>query len=67
LQDSENKLPVLKEEVFDGEKFSVEVKETKCKHDVELIDDRLVCKKCKCGWEGPQISRLYEEFKKQSN
>lgn len=63
---SKEPLPPLTDEVFDGEKISVEVKTEKCKHDVVLIDPtHLKCKKCGAGWEGPQIGRLYEAFKKQ--
>jgi len=54
----------LPDEVFDGEKFSVEVKTEKCKHKIVLIDPtHIQCKKCRVGWEGPQVIRLYEAYK----
>jgi hypothetical protein len=58
-------LPPLPNEVFDGEKFSVELKENKCPHkDIKLIDNVIRCK-CGAAWSGPQIGRLYEALKKQ--
>lgn len=61
-----NSLPPLQDEVFDGEKYSVKVKTKKCPHEPELIDaTHIRCKKCGVGWEGPQIGRLYEAFKRR--
>lgn len=57
-------LPELSNEIFDGEKYSVEVKDTKCNHELILIDPTHVkCAKCTVGWEGPQIGRLYEAYR----
>ena len=58
-------LPELPDEVFDGEKFSVEVNKEKCSHkNVKLIDNVIYCS-CGACWTGPQIERLYEAFKKR--
>jgi uncharacterized protein with PIN domain len=66
LPNSDNKLPPLSDEVFDGEKFSVEVKKEKCKHKVWLIENKeIICSKCGAAWSGPHIERLYEQFKQQ--
>lgn len=60
-------LPPIEDNEFDGDKFSVELKDKKCPHkDIQLIDNVI---RCKCGacWSGPQIGRLYEAFRGQSN
>lgn len=65
MSDSENKLPPLPDEAFDGEKYSVEVKTSKCNHDVTLKDNKIICKQCGAIWQGPQLARLYEAFTRQ--
>jgi hypothetical protein len=64
MPDKQN-LPPLPPEAFDGEKYSVEIKTEKCKHEVYMEDGELRCKKCPAGWRGPSLQRLYEAFKKQ--
>lgn len=53
-------LPPLPDDVFDGEKYSVEIKTEKCKHEPMLVSGHEIrCKKCGVGWSGPGIDRLY--------
>lgn len=60
-------LPPIPDEVFDGEKYTTTVEFKPCQHDVEMVGDELRCKKCKAGWRGSQVQRLYEEFKRQKS
>jgi len=58
-------LPPLPNDVYDGEKYSVKVKEIKCQHEPILIDSvTLKCSKCGNGWFGPNVSRLYEAMRR---
>lgn len=60
------KLDPLGEKAFDGEKESVEIKSSKCPHQLEWLvakGDDLECTHCYAGWPGlsrkfPNVRRL---------
>ena len=60
------KLPPLPDEAFDGEKYSVELKNKKCDHkDVTLNGNVIFCKACGAEWSGPNIGALWQAFKER--
>ena len=61
-----NLLPPLPDEVFDGEKQSVELKDIKCKHAFNYVSPTEIrCIKCGVGYTGTskEINDLYNLFK----
>lgn len=62
-----NTLPPLPDNVFDGEKYSTEVKQEACKHNLILDGEKLSCKKCRVGWSGRGVERLYQSWKDNEN
>lgn len=57
----QSKLPPLPEEAFDGEKYETRIEHVRCDHkELILGSNTLSCKKCKVGWEGHDVYRLYE-------
>ena len=61
-----SKLPPIDEEQFDGEKYSVELKNKKCPHkDVILSGNVIYCKACGAEWSGLNIGALWQAFKER--
>lgn len=59
-------LPPLPNDVFDGEKESVEIAMPKCKHKMKFINaNEIVCEKCGIGYKdtAENIRRLFDLLK----
>ncbi len=62
----ESKLPPLPPEAFDGEKYSVELKNERCKHKGVVLNGNIIyCKDCGAEWSGPGIGALWQAFKER--
>jgi len=60
-----NLLPPIEEETFDGDKQKVELKEIRCKHNMNFISpSEIRCVKCGVGYTGTpkDVASLYELF-----
>lgn len=63
-----NKLPPIPEETFDGEKYSIELKTTKCSHkQMKLINPREIRCSCGIGYTGMNVQELLKLFTEQSS
>mgnify|MGYP007100082228 CR=1 FL=1 len=62
------KLPPLLDEAFDGEKHTIEIKETRCSHVVNLVSSiEAKCVKCGVGWTGNNINEIVKFFNKDNS
>lgn len=62
-----SKLSPIPKDAFDGESFETTIEHTRCNHpDFVLSNNELTCTKCKAGWMGADIHKLYALFKAQS-
>lgn len=61
-----SKLPPLPDEAFDGERYTTELKPTRCPHkNVKYVHGELRCS-CGAAWSGPNLASLYAAFTKSA-
>lgn len=66
METTKSKLPPLTDTDFDGEKYTVELKNEKCPHKKVKLSGNVIYCGCGAQWGGPNIAALWEAFKHEN-